>query len=224
MKAAIAGVLVGACALLAAAGCSKATSTTGVFKPAGPSTAPTSSAGGGGVSPTATAAAANGYVMPPFGRNVHITMTSWLPRDAAQAAAVNADKDYLLAFLYAEYKAGQDQSWVTYTAPAMQPGISAALRAPDVSTESFIGTIRYFDMSVVPDPTAHGDLDVSSCFDNADSSNTDLRTGAVLPATGSADQHYLRLTDQLAKNPAGQWQVVGTFPAIEYPRAKECKP
>jgi hypothetical protein len=220
MLKAITGLVIGAFALPAAAGCSSSQSV-GTFHPAGPASTQTSlPAGGDSQSPAAT----SGFVMPPFGKNVHIEMTSWLPGNAAEAQAVNVDKDYKLAFLYAEYKAGQDQGWLSYVAPVMQSAVSAALRAPDVTTESFIGTIKYFDMSVIPDPLSHGDLDVSGCFDNAGSSNTNLRTGAVLPDSTPADQDYLWFTDQLAKDSAGRWQVVGYFPVVYYPRAKECKP
>jgi hypothetical protein len=69
-----------------------------------------------------------------------------------------------------------------------------------------------------------GNLDVSGCFDNAQSLNTSRQTGQVIPATGSPDQYYYRYTDQLAKDSSGQWQVTSDLPAIYYPRAKECKP
>jgi hypothetical protein len=162
--------------------------------------------------------------MPPFGAGVHIEMTSWLPGDAEQARAVNADKNYELAFLYAEYKGGQDQQWTKYATPVMQREIMSVLAGRDVTTESFTGTIRYFKMRVIPDPTVPGRLDVSSCFDNAKSSNTDIQTGAVLPDTGTASQHYVRVTDQLAKSASGQWQVAASLQPVYYPQAKECKP
>jgi hypothetical protein len=181
--------------------------------------------------PAATTAAASpsaatsklGYVMPPFGASVHIEMTSWLPGDREQARAVNADKNYELAFLYAEYKGGQDQRWTKYATSVMQREIMSVLAGQDVTTESFTGTIRYFKMRLIPDPTVPGRLDVSSCFDNAKSSNTNLKTGAVLPDTGSANQHYVRVTDQLAKSATGEWQVAASLPAVYYPQAKECK-
>ena len=90
--------------------------------------------------------------MPPFGKNVHIDMTSWLPTGTDQAQAVNTDKNYELAFLYAEYRGGQDQSWENYVSPVMKTGVQQSLQATDVTTESFTGTIKYFDMSVIPDP------------------------------------------------------------------------
>ena len=193
---------------------------------AGP--AATFTPGGGGPSAAggqaSDAAAPGGYVMPPFGTNVHVQMTSWLPADASEAQAVNTDKDYELAFLYAEYKGGQDQSWVNYVSPVMQTAVQQSLQASDVTTESFTGTIEYFDMSVIPDPLVKGDLDVSACFDNAGSTNTDLTTGKVIPDTGSPDSHYVRISDELRKDSAGQWQVVSSLPAVYYPEAKQCKP
>ena len=194
---------------------------------AGP--AATFTPGGGGPSAaggTASDAAAGsgGFVMPPFGANVHVDMTSWLPANAAQAQAVNTDKDYELAYLYAEYKGGQDQTWVNYVSSVMQTAVQQSLQATDVTAESFIGTVKYFDMSAIPDPLVKGDLDVSACFDNAGSSNTDLTTGKVIPDTSAPDSHYVRIADELRKDSAGQWQVVSSLPAIYYPQAAQCKP
>jgi hypothetical protein len=203
-------------ALLAATACS-AQPAAATFKP------------GGGGTPAATgpasdAASSGGYVMPPFGSNVHVKMTSWLPANPSEVQAVNTDKDYELAFLYAEYKGGQDQSWVNYVSPVMETAVQQSLQATDVTTESFNGTIEYFDMSAIPDPLVKGDLDVSTCFDNAGSSNTNLKTGAVIPDTGSPNSHYVRIGDELRKNSAGQWQVVSSLPAVYYPEASSCKP
>jgi hypothetical protein len=201
---------------LIGAACSAAPATSS-FTPLGGSSA------AGGPAP-AGAGPSPGYVMPPFGANVHIEMTSWLPADAAQAAAVNTDKSYELAYLYAEYRAGQDESWVNYVSPMMKTAIEQSLQASDVTTQSFIGTIKYFDMSVIPDPVVKGDLDVSACFDNADSSNTSLSSGAVIPDTASPDSHYVRIADELRKDPAGKWQVYSSLPAVYYPEAAQCKP
>jgi hypothetical protein len=194
---------------------------------AGP--AATFTPGGGGPSAAGgqasdAAAGSGGYVMPPFGTNVHVDMTSWLPANAAQARAVNTDKDYELAYLYAEYKGGQDQTWVNYVSSVMQTAVQQSLQATDVTTESFIGTVKYFDMSVIPDPLVKGDLDVSACFDNAGSANTDLTTGKVIPDTSAPDSHYVRIADELRKDSAGQWQVISSLPAIYYPQAAQCKP
>src|SRR6185437_813911 len=87
-RSAAAGVLV-TVAVLAAAACSGHSAST--FTPEGGGSA---SAGGQASSGDVSSP---GYVMPPFGSNVHIDMTSWVPTDTSQAAAANADKSYELA-------------------------------------------------------------------------------------------------------------------------------
>jgi hypothetical protein len=178
---------------------------------------------GGGA--TATVAAQPGSVtMPPFGKDVHVIMTGWLPGNASQARAVIADKDYELAYLYAEYRGGRDKSWESYVSPGMEAGVSRALSARDVTTESFRGTIRIFAMRVISDPINPADVDVSACFDNAQAVNTDIRTGAVLPGQSPSSRNYYRYTDELMPAASGVWQVFSSYPPIYYPQAKECKP
>jgi hypothetical protein len=201
---------------VAACGSGGSGSTSATFKPGG-------SMAGAGAAP-AGAAGGNSVTMPPFGKNVQVTMTSWMPSDASQAQAVLTDKDYELAYLYAEYTGGQDQSWASYVSPTMQTEVQVALSQPSITTESFNGKIRFSHMSVLPDPTIKGDVDVSGCFDNSQSSNTDLKTGKVVPDNVQADQHFYRYTDELAKDTTGTWKVITDLPRIYYPRAKECKP
>ncbi len=180
--------------------------------------------GGSTAVPSASGSGPGSLAMPPFGSNAHIDMTNWMPADPGQAQAVLTDKDYQLAYLYAEYTGGKDQRWTSYASTTMQPELTSALAAPGVTTESFIGTIRFSHMTAIPDPNVRSEIDVSACFDNAQSSNTNLRTGKVIPDNTPLDQHYFRYTDVLGKSIDGQWQEVSEFPHIYYPRAKECKP
>jgi hypothetical protein len=184
--------------------------------------------GGASIGAVATAVASTpapgGIVMPPFGKKTHVLMTGWQPASTSMAAAVRVDKDYELAYLYAEYTGGQADGWMTYVSSTMRSEVSNVLSQQNVTTESFTGTIRIFDMKVIQDPVVTGDVDVSACFDNAQSSNTNLQTGAVLADTSPADSHYYQYTDQLARTSSGQWQVVSDYPLVYYPRAKECKP
>ena len=187
------------------------------FNPGGPaSTAP--------ATPMATSSGPGSVVMPPFGKNAHVIMTDWMPEDAGMAKAVLADKDYELAFLYAEYTGGKSQDWTSYVSRTMALQVRALLAKPDVTTESFKGTIKIFKMRVIRDPAVAGDLDVSACFDNAKAVNTSLSTGAVLPGQSPSNDNYYRFTDQLSQSPTGQWQVISNYPIVYYPRAKECKP
>jgi len=217
MKRTLGGIAVACLAVagLAVAGCSSAQPP--AFNPGGPaSTAP--------ATPMAQSSGPGSVIMPPFGKNAHIVMTSWLPNNASMARAVLADKDYELAFLYAEYTGGKAEDWTSYVSQTMELQVRGVLSRPDVTTESFQGTIRIFDMTVIHDPTVPADVDVSACFDNARAVNTNLSTGATLPGQSPSDRNYYRYTDQLARTPSGQWQVVSNYPLVYYPRAKECKP
>ena len=209
---AVTGLLTAAaCVALAACGSAKPPA----FNPGGPQSVaaatPTQSSGPDDV------------VMPPFGKNAHIVMTSWLPKTASMTQAVLTDKDYELAYLYAEYTGGQSESWTSYVNPTMEAQVREVLSGQDVTTESFKGTIRIFGMRVIRDPAIPADVDVSACFDNARAVNTSLSTGAVLPGQLPSDRNYYRYTDVLAPA-SGQWQVVSDYQLAYYPQAKECKP
>lgn len=206
-----------ACTVLACSGLAACSSPPPpAFNPA--SQAPTASA-----TPMAQSSGPGAVVMPPFGQNAHIVMTSYLPRNAGLARAVVIDKDYELAYLYAEYTGGKAENWTSYVSQTMELQVRSVLSQPGVTTESFRGTIRIFDMTVIRDPVVPADVDVSACFDNAQAVNTSLSTGAVLPGQSPSDSSYYRFTDQLAQAPSGQWQVVSDYPLVYYPRAKECK-
>lgn len=190
-----------------------------IFQPGG-----TATAGAGAPGPEVPGPARGKSVdWPPFGHNVHIVMPGWLPADPHQAPAVLAAKDFLLAFLYAEYRGNQDHRWTTYVSPTVLSALKSALAQPDVSTESFIGTITLTHMQASPDPVTKGAVDVSECFDNVGSDNTDLATGRVVINHVPANQHYYLNTDVMAES-NGRWQVVSVNPVIYSPQAPECRP
>ena len=160
---------------------------------------------------------------PPFGRHVHIVMPGWLPADPGEAPAVIAAKNFLLAFLYAEYRGNQDDRWTGFASGAVVGALKANLSQPSVTTESFTGTIVFSHMRAYPDPATAGAVDVSECFNNSQSDNTDLATGRVIPDRAPADQHYYMNTDVMAEA-NGRWSVISVYPVVYYPRAQECKP
>jgi len=159
---------------------------------------------------------------PPFGSDVHVIMPAWLPADRSEVPAVITAKNFLLAFLYAEYKANQDHRWAIYVTGQVSGTLASVLSQPVVTTESFTGTIRFSQMRAFPDPSTPGAVDVSECFSNARSVNIRLHTGHVIPDTTPPDQHHYRNTDVLATDPDGHWRVVSVYPVIYYPQAKEC--
>ena len=210
-----AAVLAGAALLVAACGSAHAGQT---FHPTGTtSSAPATSA-------PAHSATTGGLAWPPFGHQVHVVMPGWLPGQRSEAAAVVANKNFLLALLYAEYRGDRDHRWRAYVRTTLRPALSAQLSQPDVTTQSFTGTIRFSHMSAFPDPAHKHAIDVAQCFDNSHSVNTSIHTGRPVPDNTPADQHYYRTTNVLSRGSDGTWQVIAMYPAIYYPRVPECKP
>ncbi len=160
---------------------------------------------------------------PPLGSHVHIVMPGWLPADPGEVPAVLAAKDFLLAFLYAEYRGNQDDRWARFVSGPVLGALKANLSGPAVTTESFTGTIIFSHMRAYPDPASAGAVDVSECFDNSRSHNTDLVTGKIIPDRIPASQHYYMNTDTMAEV-NGRWKVISVYPVVYYPRAEECKP
>ena len=216
--------------VLLASGCGAGTAA--AFRPAGASTGARASAGtgagtgaGGRTGNLASPAhrAAGPLNWPPFGGNVHIVMPGWLPADPGKVPAVIAAKNFLLAFLYAEYRGNQDGRWTGYASGQVLSALKANLSEPSVTTESFSGTIVFSHMRAFPDPATAGAIDVSECFDNAGSRNTDLATGRNVADRTPASQHYYMNTDVMARA-NGQWRVISVYPVVYYPQARECKP
>ena len=185
---------------------------------------PTGSLQAGTSAPAAPSRNAGGLAMPPFGPQTHVIMPGWMPGQASEGAAVIANKNFLLALLYSEYRAGKDHRWRAYVGTGLRPALSAQLAQPDVTTQSFTGTIRFSHMSAFADPSHKGAVDVAQCFDNSHSANTSIRTGRPVSDNTPADQHYYRTTNVLARSADGTWQVIAMYPPIYYPRAPECKP
>lgn len=173
--------------------------------------------------PAGSGASAAGLIKLPFGSNVRIVMPAFTP-GSPDIAPVRTAQDFLLAFLYSEYRGGADHRWEAYTAGVAHRGLLASMSQPDVTTESFKGTITFSHVRVFPDPSRHGAVDVSECFDNSHSKNTRLKSGRVLADHTPRNQHFYRNTDVLVRNSSGRWHVVEVYPVVYYPRAKECKP
>jgi hypothetical protein len=204
-------------------GCSTSPTT---FRPAGVTTPDGTGSPATPASPAhhmAGHAATGSLNWPPFGGNVHVFMPGWLPADRGEAPAVVAAKNFLLAFLYAEYRGNQDDRWTRYVSGDVLGALKADLSEPSVTTESFTGAISFSHIRAYPDPSTTGAIDVSECFDNSGSHNTSLATGKIIPDRIPADQHYYRNTDVMARK-NGQWNVVSVYPVLYYPRAPECRP
>ncbi len=210
---------------LLAAGCGAAPPA--AFRPAGVAAAdsPASPAAGTAGTGRAGRAQRTGGPLdwPPFGSNVHIVMPGWRPADPGEVPAVIAAQNFLLAFVYAEYRGNQDDRWTDFVSGPVLAALKANLSQPSVTTESFTGTIVFSHLRAYPDPGTAGAVDVSECFDNSGSRNTDLATGRIIADRVPADQHYYMNTDVMAKT-NGRWTVISVYPVVYYPQAQECKP
>lgn len=166
---------------------------------------------------------ANGLVEPPFGRGAHVAVTSWKPRNAAEAAAVRVAKNFAITDFYALYTGDQTSLWTPYVHGSVRPDLVKVLDVPSNTTESFTGTVRDWRMSAA---MGKGLVEVTQCFDDAASRNTSL-AGKVLPKKlqNTPDENYYSVTYVLARTGShGQWQIITIQPTIYYPRAQECKP
>jgi hypothetical protein len=198
------------------AGCSSPPPAT--FHPAAAASSDPASA-----APTPAATSAAGLIQLPFGSGVHIIMPATRAAGSRHIPAVRTAQDFLLAFLYSEYRGGGDHRWQSYTAGLARSGLRESMTEPSVTTESFTGTIRFSHLRAFADPSRKGAIDVAECFDSSRASNTSLSTGKVIPDHTSANQHYYRNTDMLVRS-HGRWRITVVYPVVYYPRAKECKP
>jgi hypothetical protein len=177
-------------------------------------------------SPSSSAAeitSGGGLIWPPFGKNAIVEISSYLPADPSLRQAVIAAKNFQLAFLYAEYTGGQDNQWQQYVgSQALVQQVGQGLSQPDVTTESYTGTIVISDMNA---SIVQGGASVGQCWNDAGASNTSLSTGAVLPASeqNTTDENYLFQVYELEMY-GGQWKLSDITPPMYYPTASWCKP
>jgi hypothetical protein len=224
MRRALAGAMVAAAALAAAA-CGTS-STSGTVKLPAPSQAASASPDAPSPSPSPSAQAADTVTWPPFGADAKVILDPYTG-DASTAGAVVTAKDMLLALEYAYYTGGKDTRWKSYvTAPKMMSDSEALFAQPDVTTESWTGTIKITHFGATLGIYGKNTALVSFCQNTSGARNTSLSTGKILPASdqGTGDQNYFSITYRLSSDTHGFWSVYATDPAIDYPRAPACKP
>jgi hypothetical protein len=207
-------------AVLALAGlttaCGSAASPSGVgtFTPgATASTAAPASSGGTGT---------DDFVMPPFGSNLHVMMSAFLPPVATLIPAVVAAKDYYLALYYSEYTGGSDTRWMTYTAGTQQTTVGAFLKGPVVAGQSFTGTLTFTDMSAAPDKIITGDIDVFMCVDSSHTTEVTYPGGRPLAKQPPLSQDDFRQMLYMAEGSNGQWYMDGATNPHYLPAAQGC--
>jgi hypothetical protein len=58
----------------------------------------------------------------------------WLPAGPHQPPPVLTDKNFLLAFLYAQYRGNQDDRWTKYVSDTVLSALKSARACPNAST------------------------------------------------------------------------------------------
>jgi hypothetical protein len=214
-------VALAAAALTAACGTAPSSPTSaGTFTPGAGATASAAPANSGG-------AGADDFVMPPFGSNLHVIMTDWLPPAGSPLIpAVVAAKDYYLALYYSEYVGGTDSRWMTYTGATAKPTIASLLKGPLVAGQSFTGTISFTGMTAAPDPSPlfKGDIDVSICVATAHSTEDFYPSEKPEPKQPSLSTDDYRQMAYIAQGSTGQWYLVGATKLDYIPASQGCPP
>jgi hypothetical protein len=195
-------------------------------RPAAAVFTPGAGAGSAAARPSASSSGgtgADGFVMPPFGSNVQVHMTDWIPpSSAAPVPAVVAAKNYLLAFYYAQYVGNKDGRWTAYVSGTAQPAIAKALDVPAVTAESFTGALTFPQMTAAADPRISGAVDVSACVDAFHMTDTSLATGKALTRQPPVNQDIYQTTTIMAQGSNGGWYVIGINDPVFYPIARGC--
>lgn len=207
MRRALGAVVVSALALLAAACGAPAPQ---AFHPAGK------------VSATPSASLA-GFRFPP---DIHIEFQSPLPADPQQASVVATDRNFNLAFYYAQYSQGKDQRFNDYIPPvatALARVVQSNVVPYKVDHKSIRGTLRFYKTSVTPVPGAPQNRSVTSCVDYTHLTDTDARTGS--PRRDPNQPTYVLERDAFKPMGGGTWGLIGIFTNV-YPdgNSKECLP
>ena len=160
-------------------------------------------------------------VMPSFGKNVHVKMTTGCRGMPAWPRPCSPTRTTSWPICTPNTPAGSAELDRLRQPHDAAPGQGLAVQA-HVTSESFDGTISIFDMPAIPDPAVPGDLDVSACFDNAKSSTpTSDGGGPAGPVAGQRQQLPLHRSAREIPVASGKWSRTTR---VYYPRAKECKP
>jgi hypothetical protein len=176
-------------------------------------------------SPTA-ASTTSGVVHFPFPADVHIEFQTPLPADPQQAAAVVADDDYELAYLYAIYSDAKNMSVLKYVDRLVPATYTATVVAVDnQKSTAFTGTERIYDTTVQPTAGEPTELTVSSCVNSVALLSTNRSTGQIVPSQNSSPEQNVWLESDTLIPVSGAWKVIATN-HLYYPHgtAKGCYP
>lgn len=164
----------------------------------------------------------------PFPPDIHIEFQTPLPSDPQQAAVVTTDRNFQLAFYYAQYTQGKDRRFNEYIAPIARElamVVQSNVAPYAVEHKTIRGTIRFYDTTVQPVPGAPQNLTVSQCVDSSKLPDIDARTGKRVPGQPPPAHYHTLEGDTFKPVGGGKWLLIAVT-STYYPEgnAKECKP
>jgi hypothetical protein len=148
-----------------------------------------------------------------------------LPSDPVQAAAVTADRDFVLGYYYAIYTRGKSRRYASFIGDKnVLLNVAGNIAQQVAGHRGYAGVATYFGTTAAAVPGYPGEQQVTYCVNESHLQHTDIRTGRVVPKGYPAARQYYLESDMLAKDKHGAWQVVGTL-VTYYPhgQARECK-
>ena len=111
--------------------------------------------------PMAQSSGPGSVIMPPFGKNAHVIMTTGCRRTPAWRRPCWPTRTTSWPTCTPSTPAGSRTAGPPTSARRWSSQVRGVLSGQDVTTESFKGTIRIFDMTVIHDPDIPADVDVS---------------------------------------------------------------
>lgn len=164
----------------------------------------------------------------PFPPDIHIEFQTPLPSDPQQAAVVTTDRNFQLAFYYAQYTQGKDTRFNNYIAPiatAVARVVQSNVAPYAVDHKTIRGTLRFYDTTVQPVPGAPHNMTVTSCVDDSKLPDINARTGRPIPGSPPPSSYYTLESDAFKPMGAGKWGLIAITTQV-YPQgnSRECKP
>lgn len=164
----------------------------------------------------------------PFPADIHIEFQSPLPADPRKSAVLATDRNFQLAFYYAQYTQGKDTRFNDYIAPiakAVAMSVQSNVAPYIVDHKTIRGTLRFYHTTVTPVAGAPQNMTVTNCVDDSRLPDINARTGRRIVGSPPPGSYYTLESDAFKPLGGGKWALIAITTNV-YPqgRSKECKP
>lgn len=164
----------------------------------------------------------------PFPADIHIEFQSAPPMDPRQSAVLATDRNFQLAFYYAQYTQGKDTRFNDYIAPiarAVAMSVQSNVAPYIVDHKTIRGTLRFYRTTVEPVDGAPQNMTVTNCVDDSRLPDINARTGERIVGSPAPSSYYTLESDAFKPLGGGKWGLIAITTHV-YPQgqSKECKP